>query len=360
MTLLTVGSLFAGIGGLELGLEQTGGFKTIWSVENDEYCNRVRKRHWPTVPQYNDIRDFPPSDGIERPDLICGGSPCQDLSCAGKQVGISGGRSSLFFEMVRVIRILRPRWVVWENVRGALSSNGGDDFRAVLGAISNAGYDAEWVTLRASDFGYPHRRERVFLVAYMQGQLQKRAARERSETREGIGRRGEELAYPIGQRGCGWNGERENAAHVYASGESVADAWGQRLQGDHKAGTAARAAGRGGGAVVGDAELTRREESQPSKSVLNFNKRCARIYSSPPGPNDLERWAEILAVAPWLAPAIEPGFRGVADGLSPLLDLPGVEIQVDDERRKRLKALGNAVVPACARWIGERILEAKQ
>ena len=116
---LTVGSLFAGIGGAELGLEQTGGFKTIWSVEIDEFCNEVRRRHWPDVPQYGDIREFPPA-GIERPDVIFGGSPCQDLSCAGKQAGLAGERSGLFLEMVRVVWELRPPGVGWETVRGAL------------------------------------------------------------------------------------------------------------------------------------------------------------------------------------------------------------------------------------------------
>ncbi len=326
MRKITVGSLFAGIGGLELGLEQTGGFKTVWSVEIDEYCNRVRREHWPHVPQYRDIRDFPP-DGIERPDLICGGSPCQDLSVAGKQAGIGGWRSSLFFEMVRIVRVLRPRWVVWENVRGAISSNGGSDFRAVLRGFSDIGYDAEWTTLRASDFGLPHRRERVFVVAYPKG-----------------GYAGHHE--PVG--------ERRPAAEPEYQCDELAYPRRDLPQGERETGAAGLPVGRGGGATVGDAENQR--QKRPRNTRI---RRDGFENTSPPGPNDRERWDAILSDAPWLAPAIEPGFRGMADGLPPLLDLPGLEIQVDDERRKRLKALGNAVVPACARWIGERILEAE-
>ncbi len=163
--MLTVGSLFAGIGGIELGLERTGGFRTVWSVEIDDYANAVRRKHWPGVPQYGDIREFPP-EGIERPDLICGGFPCQDISCAGKQAGIDGKRSGLFREAVRVLRLLRPRWVLLENVAALLSGAGGTWMRTVLWELSESGYDAEWRTIKASDFGHRHRRERVFILAH--------------------------------------------------------------------------------------------------------------------------------------------------------------------------------------------------
>lgn len=329
MRKITVGSLFAGIGGLELGLEQTGGFKTVWSVEIDEYCNRVRREHWPHVPQYRDIRDFPP-DGIERPDLICGGSPCQDMSVAGKQAGIGGGRSSLFFEMVRIIRVLRPRWVVWENVRGAFSSNGGNDFRAVLGSFADAGYDAEWCVLRASDFGLPHRRERVFVVAYPKG-----------------GYAGHHE--PVG--------ERRPAAEPEYQCDELAYPRRELPQRERKAGPGALPDRRGGGATVGDTQGDNRRRGicESQEGIGQDEIRWRR----PPGPGDRNAWESILSDAPWLAPALERGFCRMADGLPFGLDLPGVEIQIDDERRKRLKALGNAVVPACARWIGERILEAE-
>lgn len=110
---LTVGSLFAGIGGLELGLEQTGGFKTIWSVEIDDFCNTVRKRHWPDVPQYGDIREFPPA-GLERPDVICGGDPCPAHSRARSNGASKHPDLSGYF--LSVVGRLLPQWVVRENV----------------------------------------------------------------------------------------------------------------------------------------------------------------------------------------------------------------------------------------------------
>jgi len=299
---LTVGSLFSGIGGLELGLEQTGGFETIWQCEIDPYARAVLKRHWPEVPCHDDITTLDP-ERFERPDVICGGSPCQDLSTAGKRAGLGGQRSGLFYEYMRVVGAFRPRWILWENVAGALSSNGGADFFAVLGEFRCLGYDAEWCCLHASDFGYPHRRRRVFLVAYPRG---------------------------------------------------------ERPQGFGADGTAPGTTRRGDRAEMADAECRRRDRG-PSDSGREAQQRETLAGSGtspipPPGPGELDRWADILIEAPWLTPAIEPGVCGVADGFSEVLDGRPVDV----ERRHRLKALGNAVVPACARWIGERILETEQ
>jgi DNA (cytosine-5)-methyltransferase 1 len=113
--MLTVGSLFSGIGGIELGLEATGGFRTIWQVEIDPYCRRILEKHWPEVPKYGDITKLS-SDDLERPDLLAGGFPCQDLSTAGLRAGLSGSRSGLWREFLRLIRDLRPRYVLVENV----------------------------------------------------------------------------------------------------------------------------------------------------------------------------------------------------------------------------------------------------
>ncbi len=316
---LTVGSLFAGIGGLELGLEQAGGFKTVWSVEIDKFCNEIRRRHWPGVPQFGDIREFLSTGYAERPDLICGGSPCQDLSCAGKRAGLAGKHSGLFQEMARVVCELQSRYVVWENVWGALSSNGGADFRAVLRSFSDLGYDAEWTLLRASDFGYPHQRARVFVVAYRQGD-------------NGRGRVSEEKA------GTQADGERRGRL---AGGDSELADSPRALRQRPASGEQGQPALEGEGLADTGADKLRQ--------AANINRASsADISYSPPGPNETERWAEILAAAPWLAPAVEPGLCGVVDGLP---------VAVDDARVKRLRALGNAVVPACARWIGERILE---
>lgn len=157
---LTVGSLFAGIGGFDLGLERTGGFEIKWQVEIDEYCQRVLAKHWPHVKRYGDIRTV---TDVERVDVLCGGFPCQDISNAGKRAGIDGERSGLWSEYVRIIRMVRPRYVLVENVSALLGRGMG----RVLGDLSEIGYDAEWDVIRASDVGAPHRRERVWIIAYM-------------------------------------------------------------------------------------------------------------------------------------------------------------------------------------------------
>ena len=170
--MITVGSLFAGIGGLELGLEMTGGFKTVWQVENDKYATRVLEKHWPDVRRWGDVATFPPDDGHDyRCDLICGGFPCQDISYAGKGEGLGGERSGLFYEAARVIRILEPRYVLLENV-SALLTRGLD---AVLGTLASLGYDAEWHCIPAAAVGAPHIRDRVFIIGYANASAEHRA-----------------------------------------------------------------------------------------------------------------------------------------------------------------------------------------
>ena len=157
---LTFGSLFAGIGGFDLGLERAG-MVCKWQVEIDEYATRVLEKHWPTVRRWNDVRTFPP-EGDWNVDVICGGFPCQDISSAGKRAGLAGKRSGLWYEYARIIGELRPRYVVVENVADLLV-RGAD---AVLGELSSLGYDAEWHVIPASAVGAPHRRERVWFVAW--------------------------------------------------------------------------------------------------------------------------------------------------------------------------------------------------
>lgn len=156
---MTFGSLFAGIGGFDLGLERAG-MECKWQVEIDDYATKVLEKHWPNVKRYRDIRTAGP---LSQVDLVCGGFPCQDISLAnvaGK--GISGARSGLWTEYARIIRAIHPRWVLIENV-AALLIRGMD---RVLGDLSAIGYDAEWRVLSAYEFGAPQIRERVFIVAY--------------------------------------------------------------------------------------------------------------------------------------------------------------------------------------------------
>ncbi|MDX1222719.1 DNA (cytosine-5-)-methyltransferase [Sinorhizobium medicae] len=165
MTKFRVLDLFSGIGGFSLGLERTGGFETVAFCEINEFCRRVLAHHWPKVRRYEDVRtlsaDVLRREGI-RPNAICGGFPCQDISTGGQGEGIHGSRSGLFFDIIRLARELRPELIILENV-AALLSRGMD---VVLGALASIGYDAEWHCVPATALGYPHERDRIWIVAY--------------------------------------------------------------------------------------------------------------------------------------------------------------------------------------------------
>ncbi len=161
--MITFGSLFAGIGGFDLGFERAG-MACKWQVEIDDYANRVLAKHWPDVRRWPDVRTWPQPD-TERVDVICGGFPCQDISDAGLKAGIDGHRSGLFFDAVRVVRQLRPKCVVLENV-AAIIGRGHD---RVLATMAELGFDGEWEVLPACAFGAPHSRERMFYVFYSNG-----------------------------------------------------------------------------------------------------------------------------------------------------------------------------------------------
>ena len=192
---LTFGSLFAGIGGFDLGFEQAG-MKCKWQVENNPFATKVLNKNFPGVPRFKDVRAFAKQVGDMGPaneegevfcelcqdyfsdcecvgaqqlldmdlwvDVICGGFPCQDTSNGGTRLGLEGARSGLWTEFNRIIRALGPRFVAVENV-GALTVRG---LQQILGDIHQSGFNAEWQTLSASRFGFPHKRDRLFIVAY--------------------------------------------------------------------------------------------------------------------------------------------------------------------------------------------------
>lgn len=161
---LRIGSLFSGIGGLELGLERSGIGRTVWQVEVNPWCRSVLAKHWPGVARHDDVRTFQPEPGSA--ELVAGGFPCQDVSQAGKGAGIQEGtRSGLWSEFVRVLRQVGPRFVVVENV-AILRKRGLD---RVLGDLAALGYDAEWDCIPAAAVGAPHLRDRIFIVAYANG-----------------------------------------------------------------------------------------------------------------------------------------------------------------------------------------------
>lgn len=299
---MNVGSLFSGIGGFDLGFERAG-MRVSWQVELDPYCRAVLARRFPDAARFEDVREVGARE-LDPVDLLCGGFPCQDLSAAGRGAGIDGARSGLWAEFARIVRELRPRYVVVENVPALLTGKGKRWDRApigrVLGDLAEARYDAEWACLSAGEFGAPHLRKRVWIVAYPARDAEAGAAAE---------------ARPERQRARA-GGQRGRAAQL-------ADSDAQRQQG--RAGALVQPAGRrepadrrGAGAGIPDPDREQHEGR-------------AQALGGPAAPQLREHWAA------------EPGVGRVADGVPRRVD--------------RLAALGNALVPQIAEWIGRRILE---
>ena len=256
---MTIGSLFSGIGGLELGLEWAGLGPVKWQVENDAFCRRVLERHWPDAERFDDVRNVSARE-LEPVDVVCGGFPCQDISLAGRGDGIDGARSGLWSEFARIVGELRPRFVVVENV-ATLVTRGLD---RVFGDLAEGGYDAIWFPLRASDIGASHRRERIFIVAHANGReigIESKREPKRDPTTEHqrsgdqlgnsdsgrlksgrevrtrkpvASRSSEELAHTAGEgrtRSKQGN-ERQRRAEPERTGEALADTHQRRLEGE--------------------------------------------------------------------------------------------------------------------------------
>jgi DNA (cytosine-5)-methyltransferase 1 len=153
---LVYGSLFSGIGGIDLGFDRAG-LKCAWQVEIDPDALEVLDKHWPWVPKYGDIRTFEPTPV----DVICGGFPCQGISVAGKGGGLSDDRSGLWTEYFRVVKRVKPRIVVIEN-SPAIRTRG---LREIVEQLASIGYVCEWDVIPAAAFGAPHLRERMFIIA---------------------------------------------------------------------------------------------------------------------------------------------------------------------------------------------------
>lgn len=282
------GSLFSGIGGFDLGLERAD-MECAWQVEIDPYCQKVLAKHWPTVTRYGDIKTIDWTE-VEPVDLICGGFPCQPVSLAGRRLAQADERW-LWPEFERCLRHVRPRYALVENVPGLLSAGMGD----VLGDLAALGYDAEWDCIPASAVGAPHRRYRVWLVAYA-------GAAGRDGTRSG-------------DAGCA----DSDAPHRHVFGDCGAHVADPESDGRKPRGT-------------GDAaqEPAGREPHRIS---------IGRLFSDADR-ESLGRLAESRGErGQWTT---EPDVGRVADGVPARVD--------------RLRGLGNAVVPQVVEWIGRRIV----
>lgn len=196
---MKIGSLFAGIGGFDLAGEWCG-HRTIWTSEIDPYCVALLAERFPDAKQLGDISAIDWAT-VERPDILTGGFPCQDISYAGKGAGLAGKRSGLWYEYARAIREVGPRYVIVENV-AALFTRG---FGAVLGTLADLGYDAEWTMLSACAVGAPHTRNRVWIIAYPQ-----RDQQPREKSRHGKAGRVGRIEQPIS-----WDRDWESALREF-------------------------------------------------------------------------------------------------------------------------------------------------
>lgn len=305
--------LFAGIGGFSLGLERAG-FRTVAFCENEPYCRAVLRQRWPGVMLYNDVRELDAAtlvaDGIAC-DVICGGFPCTDLSVAGKGVGITGPQSGLWREFARLIGELRPRYVLVENVAALIARGLG----TVLGDLAALGFDAEWHCIPAAYVGAPHRRDRIWVVAYPD------SARllDRSETNTGgecAGGRdtavvGSEVLADTNGVGCERERFQEHGSLARAPGH-LADR--------------CSTPGPWAGTYDSDASRERLERLQQAGTE------AWTVDRSRDGRNTAGWW--------W---SVEPPLGRVADGIP--------------HRVERLRALGNALVPQIAEMLGAAILQ---
>ena len=158
--------LFSGIGGFHLGLKMAGfNFDKVYYSDIEEYSNKVYAKNFPSAIPLGDVTKINPEE-LPRIDIITGGFPCQDISCAGKQKGIKGERSGLFGEIIRIASAVRPKVLFMENVANLVSGGNGEWLYSVLAEINAIGYDAEWEVISASFVGAPHRRKRIWIVAY--------------------------------------------------------------------------------------------------------------------------------------------------------------------------------------------------
>lgn len=308
--------LFSGIGGFSLGLERAG-METVAFCEFDKHAQAVLKKHWPNVPIFEDVRTLDAKQFRGSIDVVCGGFPCQDLSNAGKKAGISGERSGLYREMLRIISECLPRYAIFENVSALLSGCQGRWFAQFLYDLATLGYDAEWHCISASFIGAPHHRDRVWIIAYPNNNGQ-------TSTKVG-------------------SGFREGNDNSEKRQESASE-----FEGLFSEGIFADSEGRND--RLGKQKQTERQKQEPRKSTCrnkifaNANvQRCERFAKVA---HHLKQQIEFMRSTEndrrrfYLS---EPPLCGANDGV------PG--------RSHRLKQLGNAVVPQIPEAIGRAIMK---
>jgi site-specific DNA-cytosine methylase len=366
---LTLGSLFAGIGGFELGFERAE-IRTVWQVEIDEWCQKILAKHFPEAQRFGDIRSVG-AHCLAPVDIISAGFPCSDISPAGRRRGIAEGtQSGLWKEAIRVVRELGPRYVVVENV-AVIARRG---LALVLGDLYKAGFDAEWTVISARDFGLPHLRQRLFVVAYppWPGETEgpqvfkhewrpkladthgvrlvagaNGAGEDASARQEACGTRPSPSGHAPGD-GCAGVQQLADSAGVGLHQASVfAEGSGEQetVRGGEQAGRRGGNPGDGGCGVLQVAHAA--GESGVPREVFGGADSGGRVEEAPAGRQVEDGGWGLLSSyrgssgRVWLAP--EQSFVALAH------ELP--------EELARLKACGNAVVPAATEWVARRILK---
>lgn len=324
--------------GLRIALDFFGiGARCVCYVEREFKAaeilvQRIKEGCLDDAPIWSDVRTFDGRPWRGRVDCIAGGFPCQDLSFAGKRAGIYGPKSGLWGEFARIIGEVRPRIVFIENVPGLLDN---ESMLRILGDLSALGFDAEWLSIRASDVGAPHQRERVFVLAYCApggcGELREPST-QRGRQSDGIG---EAMADTNGRRQGICEAGSDVAHSRHADGRKPhpvrCTGWSGSWPSDNP--------GRTNPLLADAAEPGFPGWQNPSGDVSKAPRLASAertgigLPDFPPGPVELDCWDEI---PPWLWPSVEPGIRVLADGLA---------VVVDQSRTDQLRACGNGVVP---------------
>jgi len=325
---MKLGSLFTGIGAMDLACEQHFGARTVWQVEREPYCREVLARHWPDADRsVTDVREAG-ADNLAPVDIICGGPPCVDLSQAGRRKGLHADRSGLFFDMVRICAELKPRWVVVENVLALLT-----DWRGTVeGAFADAGYGVTWARVSAQHAGAPHLRWRTVLLCELGGRHQGVCHPSPLPSLDGG------VRWPTPTARCGTSGPSQIGREGHG---------GPALHDVVAAGT------RWPTPAARDWKDTGHE---PAAQARNSPCLPARVVAGDPGAVLCPRWEETLqglpegwtsldeplTPRPWPLPAVEDMW-----GASPQHDLepPRARVERVPHRTERIKALGNCCPP---------------
>lgn len=290
--MLKVLDLFSGIGGFSLGLESTGHFETIAFCEKDQFCQKVLKKHWSNIPIIDDVRRI---NGKEiKADVVVGGFPCQSISIAGKQKGKDDDRF-LFPEMLRVIKEVKPRWIIGENVQNLINISNGTILREIVEALENEGFEVQCFSISASSQGAWHKRERVWIIANSNNRLSIGENQE-IQTRGNTINNGSSSNVP--------NTQCNEHQHTPTRQSGTSELWGFYSE----------------------------KEKQTSHDLWSKTSRCD-------APSRQKTW--------WNS---QSRICRIPHGLSE---------RVDRFRKDRIKSLGNSIVPQIARELGKAIIEAE-